>query len=492
MIGLAAAFLGDRFAPAADATGKTGRCVADTYVLCNAPYSLLQKNMVEGWSELGMKDKQGNKGRQTAEARYKTLAAFFDIIRKQAPTQQPADQIDQFCKNEAQGFDAASDRKKYGYGPTQSTVGRVTLYFNPHDQVISASTIQGIGWRGMNDQEIQGTNGEGVFSQRVFSQGYDVGVPGVYDFWENQYNKPKRGSKDFWFPLSQPAAYSVSKGVDASGKFWGKVMTVLSAPILKIVLKLKPTPINALPPDVWKTPLQAPNLEPFKPQAKRFGKTSEQFDQGNDAPGESRDAKRERAADDPYAGDRKVKEDGTPDAKAKGSDAAEGNEDSEAALRYEHHALLRMQAKREGMYEPTKNVTQEDDLTTASDGYKAWRTEKIKMSLADNINTHATDHSTIMTNGMHAQRALAYDIGVGVCHIEGEDMNELRKLADWRYVIGLSGDDPNKKFDEYFAAGTFLEKSPLKWTEMKGGDGTMPEKIIDKRGFFAGEYGEKK
>jgi hypothetical protein len=34
------------------------------------------------------------------------------------------------------------------HGLNGNTFGRVTLYCNPHDQVISASTVQGIGWRG--------------------------------------------------------------------------------------------------------------------------------------------------------------------------------------------------------------------------------------------------------------------------------------------------------------------------------------------------------
>ena len=43
MIGLCAAFLGDGFAP----VGDKGRCVADSYVLCNPPYSLVQRNATE-------------------------------------------------------------------------------------------------------------------------------------------------------------------------------------------------------------------------------------------------------------------------------------------------------------------------------------------------------------------------------------------------------------------------------------------------------------
>jgi hypothetical protein len=56
MIGMAAAFLGDRINQVTDARGKTGRCVADNYVLCNPPYSLLKSNVTQGWVERDMKD----------------------------------------------------------------------------------------------------------------------------------------------------------------------------------------------------------------------------------------------------------------------------------------------------------------------------------------------------------------------------------------------------------------------------------------------------
>ena len=434
MIALAAAFLGDKLKPVTDPQGKQGECVADTYVLCNPPYSLVKKNGMQSWAEFGMKDPHGNGGRQTAEARYKTLAAFFDIIRKRAGKQQSAESIDLFMKNEAHGFDARSDRNKYGYGDTLSTAGRVTLYFNPHDQVISASTIQGIGWRGLSQEEINATNGTGVFSQRVFSQGYEVGKQGAYDFWDNQHNKPARGKPDFWFPRSPPARYSLSKGLAANSNIVGKVMTVVTAPIMVLGTKIANTAINALPPDNWKTPLTAPLLaEPFKPMSVRFGQASDAFDQGYDAPGESRDAQRERAPDDPYAGARPLP--GAPrDATGtQETDAGKGDADSEASLRYEHHAMLRMQARREGRYKSDQPVKEEDDPTTASADYNAWRSRKIKEMLAASIDTHATDHSTIMTNPMHAEKALAYDVAVGVCHLTAEDISLFRVAADWRF-----------------------------------------------------------
>jgi pimeloyl-ACP methyl ester carboxylesterase len=485
MIGMAAAFLGDRLPAAVDAAGKSGRCVADNYVLCNAPYSLVRSNASQGLVERGMKDSDGNGGRQTGDARSSTLKAFFDIIRQQAAAEQPAAAIDAFMENKAHGFDASSDRARHGYGPTPSTYGRVTLYFNPHDQVISSSTIQGIGWRGLNQQEIDAANGTGMFCQRVFAQNFKVGTKGKYDFWADQYNHPKRGSQDFYHPHSPKAIYELSKGLKANTSWFGKVMTVASAPVMYIVSGMAGIRINALPPDDWVTPLAAPDLpDAFEPEAVRFGQSSKAFDQGMDAPGDARDKARQREADDPYAGNRKVPGHATREAKLKGTDAAEGDVGSEAALRYEHHAMLRMDAKREGLYKNDEKVKKEDSPETADAKYTAWRNEKIKEALADNIDTHATDHSTIMTNGMHAEKALAYDVAIGVCRIRPADLTALRILADWRYMKEIDKEDPNVAFYDYFLNGYFRDRSALDWAT-KTDEGSMPSKIINKREIFS-------
>ncbi|WP_423245218.1 T6SS effector phospholipase Tle3 domain-containing protein [Janthinobacterium tructae] len=81
MVGIAAAFLGNKMPDVRDAAGKSGRCVADTHVLCNPPYSLLRRNDTEGWLQGQVRDVDGNVGRQSGKARRQTLAAFFDIVR---------------------------------------------------------------------------------------------------------------------------------------------------------------------------------------------------------------------------------------------------------------------------------------------------------------------------------------------------------------------------------------------------------------------------
>ncbi|WEF35291.1 T6SS effector phospholipase Tle3 domain-containing protein [Pseudoduganella chitinolytica] len=477
MVAMAAAFLGDKMNSAANPSG----CVADTYVLCNPPYSLLTKNSMQGWAELGMKDPEGNGGRQTAEARFKTLANFFDIIRKRQGTSQSAQQIDKFIKNELHNFDAQSDKNLYGYGPAKSTTGRVTLYFNPHDQVISSSTIQGMGWRGLSKDEIDTTNGKGVFCQRVFAQGFDVGVCKNYNFWDDRHNA-SNNRKDFWVPRSPPARYSLSKGLAANRRLLGKVMTVVTAPIAILGLKAFGPPINASPPDTWITPIEAPPLpKSFLPKSVRFGKASSNFDEGYDPPGQSRDKFRQYSADDPYA---RINHVSKPVPGEAGDDAPQGDSGTEASLRYEHHALLRMQARREGRSSKSDNGTEEDSLSTASADYISWRTEKIKDTLAECIDTHATDHSTIMTNPEHARQALAYDVAVGVCHISREQIRQLRVAADWRYANALNDDSPHIAFATYFDTGLLQDEVLNDWANRTGHEGSMPGTMVNIRKFW--------
>ena len=482
MIGMAAAFLGDRLAPVTDARGVVGRCVADNYVLCNAPYSLVNSNFTEDWTEGHMKDKQGGTGRQTVAARTATLRAFFDIVRQPASKQQKVADINKFWENEKHPFKVEDDRLQYGYGITPSTCQRVTLYCNPHDQVISSMTVQGIGWRGMSELEVKNTGGNVFLCQRVFAEGHKVGEIGKYHFWQNHYRKPEAGSDGYWTPESPKAEYSLSKGLEASrGKFVGSVLTIFSAPFMIVATALAGTRINALPDKDWVIKVEAPKLpRPFTPEARRFGAVEKKFDQAYDAPGQSRDAKRDRGADDPYAGDRPIKHRKGEDER-EANDAAKGNEASEANMRYEDHARLRMQARREGWAKNDQEVAGEDKPEEASAEYKEWREKKIKTYLAENIDTHATNHSTIMTNPMHAQEALAYDVAVGLCHIRQNDLHALRMAADWRFVKGLADDDPNKRFEEYFESGHFKEVSPYKWADNPNSEGSMPDKIIDQR-----------
>jgi len=490
MVSIAAAFLGERLGQVTDGDGNPGNCVANTYVLCNPPYSLLKDNPTENWTQSSLGNDDVGYGRQTYEARIGTLKHFFEIVRRQANAQSAAS-IDKWSANEAHGFTTENDRGTYGFGPGNTSYGRVTLYFNPHDQVISATPAQGIGWRGMSQVEINDAGGAGMFCQRVFAQGFHVGGKETsYDFWNDHHVKDKDGrnlkpkSQQFWYPESPRVEYSIKKGTDANGSFLPKILTTVAAAVLTPALKTVDLRINALPDEGWTTPLAAPRLgeKGFLPTSLR----SSCFDEGLDAPGFSRNARRQRARNDPYAGDRPVRPDPRDPADAPRTDAAQGDEDSEASLRYEHHALLRMRAKRDGMYKAADKVVEEDDPTKAGNKYKAWRTKEIKDALVENVGAPATDHSTILTNPEHSKKALAYDMPVGICRIAREDLANFRQMADWRYIKGIDESNPIATFIEYFASGTMgISEKPEEvadWVKSDK-DATLPSNVINNRSF---------
>ncbi|KAB8045060.1 T6SS effector phospholipase Tle3 domain-containing protein [Janthinobacterium aquaticum] len=462
MVAMAAAFLGDRLGPSA---------VADSYVLCNPPYSLLDSNFTENWISGNLKDPHGNTGRQKYTARAQTLKAFFAILHTRQGTQQDSALVDQLCANlkpeRKDSYTAVADREDYGLNGFVH--GRVTLYFNPHDQVISATPIQGIGWRGMSAQEIADTGGEGVFTQRVFAQNHLVGQAGEKDFdiWQRDGKPLAPDSHQFWSPPSKIAVYSIEKGLRASRSIGSKILTFLLAPIAIIATSLARTRINALPPEHWKLPMNAPALpEPFLPEAKRYGEVSLAFDEGFDMPAEALDAQRADADGDAYAGHR-----------SKGR----GNADSEASLKYEMNGMLRMQARREKLVEPGQPVTQIDQPETATTSFNTWRNKEIRHYLGANIDTYATDHSTILTCAGNAEKALAYDVAVGVCTISNEQLQTLRIAADWRILAGLPDENEHKQFKEYFADGKYIGLLLSVWVNNEKCAAKMPEKIMDER-----------
>lgn len=240
--------------------------------------------------------------------------------------------------------------------------------------------------------------------------------------------------------------------------------------------------INAEPEKNWSIPIDAPELPaPFTPEGLRYGKVCE-FDEYYDAPGQDRDASKAQPAGDPYAGDRPIKQrPGEPQLES--TDAGKGNRDSEAARRYEDHARLRMLARREKIVKPGEQATAEDKPETADKEYKIWRTKEIKRYFAENIDSNATDHSTIMTNPMHAEKALAYDVAVGMCCIHAGELHKLRVAADWRYLKGA--DEPHRTYREYFDLGVVEKTSPYEWANNTGGEGSMPTRIEDRREYPA-------
>jgi pimeloyl-ACP methyl ester carboxylesterase len=471
MVGIAAAFLADRLG-----------VQADNYLLCNPPLSLVPDNFMESWSQRGISDSQGGLGRQTFAARVETLKNFFALLRARATSAHADARIDKEMANSAPkagpAFTAAEDRQRHGLGG--ATFGRVTLYCNPHDQVVSAATVQGIGWRGMSAQEIEVTNGQGVFVQRVFAHQYLVGqAPGKsYHYWDDRWNKNAGAGKDgFWVPPSPIVTYRFRQGLASSETIIEKILSVVTAPLVDLITFAR-QPVNADAGKGWSIPIDAPELpHHFLPTAYRYGKLSPQFDEGIDAAGSARDAGKSevnKTTGDPYDEHATLmSEDGSA------NDAAQGDQESEARLRYEHRARLRMQARRGERTDAGGNVAGEQPGGLATEEYQAWRTEQIGTFLKEGVDQSATDHSTIVTNSEHARLAAAYDVAVGVCTLSEEEMQELRVEADWRYGGGLKKQHLHRYFAEYFHKSTMQGESLENWLSSE--EATRPPGIVDER-----------
>lgn len=488
MVAMAAAFLGKNL-PAVE--GKFA-CVADNYVICNSPYSLAKSNFSENWIGSNLRAADGSTGRVTVEARIETLKNFFEIIRERASLEQfqKDEDIDRWMGNVQHGFSVGEDRETYGIagaarGGKKSSYGRVTVYCNPHDVVVSSIAIQGIGWRGLDGAELAATHAEGVYVQRVFAQGFEVGRQGSYHYWANHWRKPRPGGKDFWFPDQKYASYSVKQGKEASDGAFASILTVGFAPLFIVLSKLSKNPTNASPDKDWKIELSAPDLAtPFTPQSLRFGEASDQFDEGYDPVGESRKAGKQRTPSDDYFIDHEIPRGGLQgEAKrreAKRMDSAKGTEDDEARLRYEQRAVIRTQAIREKKSVAGKKVDQEMPYATPGADYMTWRSARVEEMMSSQAGAYATDHSTIMTNPMHAERVLAYDVPVGVCRIKAQELRKLRVMADWRLLKVLDETNASKVFLEYFDKGEFRKKAIAVWASQSD-EAAMPSSIIDKR-----------
>ncbi|MFL9873506.1 T6SS effector phospholipase Tle3 domain-containing protein [Paraburkholderia megapolitana] len=494
MVGLTAAFLGDQLPEVNDPWGHTGRCVADAYVLANPPYSLSNTSTVmENWSQRQVADASSDRGRETYEARTKTLREFFNIIRARKAFEMPAEKVDNDMANErvsptsGKTYKAADDRASHGVN--QCTYGRVTLYCCPHDQVISATTVQGIGWRGMSGDELTDTGAAGVLTQRVFATHFKVGVHGKpYNYWKDDWRYEKGKTKGFWYPPSPPAKYGLMRAYSANENFVAKLATTATAPLLYIVTlvtsSLDMMRVNADPPKDHTVIADAPALdEPFPPKAFLFGnpnnpvdvsdgdKAHSDFNEDYDPPAAARDPKNTGAnPDDPY------------DSYKKGAKAI-GNEDSEASQRYEDHAILRMRALRDGnssWVDSDGNVIGEDGKSAAPEGYEKWHNKQVTQILDKSAKNNPTNHSITMANPEHAQKALAYDVAVGLCYLSPEQLHDLRIEADWRFGKGLNKDNPNKKYFEYFTDGVMNSHSLQRWIT-EDPDAQKPAKIADER-----------
>ncbi|WP_418789348.1 hypothetical protein [Paraburkholderia pallida] len=467
---------------------ETGRCVADTYVLCNPPYSLVPSNAMDSWAQRGIGDRDGNHGRESYVARAETLKAYFDILRERAALEPDPSRLDPEMANTrtsasgGQAYNAADDRAAHGLNG--KTYGRVTLYCCPHDQVISVTTVQGLGWRGMSDKERADTNADGVLTQRVFASGHEVGRTGeYYRYWDDDWRKDRNRKEGFWYPPSPLARFSLERGLEARPRNpVAQLTTLATAPVFYLFNLLTRVPLNASPDKDWKVLVNAPALPAtFTPQSIRYGGVSSvsdgsaesDFNEGYDPPADARDASKGNGGKatnpaDPY--------DSHPG-------QGLGTEQTEASRRYEDHATLRMLARREdrpGWVDGQGKVVGEDDASQASADYTGWHNEQITKILTQGVDSNATNHSTILTNAEHAEKALAYDVAIGRCDISAEDLVKLRWAADWRFGDGLPDDDPNGRFAEYFQYGQMNDVALDKWLKIDR-DAQRPDKIHDKR-----------
>ncbi|WP_198521295.1 hypothetical protein [Janthinobacterium sp. 64] len=333
--------------------------------------------------------------------------------------------------------------------------------------------------------ELAATEAAGVCVQRVFAQGFEVGKQGSYHYWSDHWRKPAPGGKDFWFPAQKYASYSIKQGVEASEGSFSTILTVGFAPLFIVATGLAQSPCNALPHKDWKIELNAPDLPPFKPQSLRFGQTSEQFDEGYAPPGESRQEGKQRAAGDDYLADHEIPRGGLQGQagknEAKRMDSARGTADDEARLRFEQRAVIRAQAVREGKSPAGQKVQQEMPNATPDAEFLQWRSTRIEEMMSRQVGAYATDHSTILTNPMHSERALAYDVAVGVCRIKPDQLRRLRVAADWRLLKWLGEAASAKIFEQYFTSATIDELTITDWAGDKDGPASMPSLIVDER-----------
>lgn len=499
MVGLCSAYFG------ANHPDLKGRGVADNYILANAPYSV-QKSAADNYAQYNWPELQG---RVKQESRYEGLANFFDIVRNFEPKHYDTATVDEHLWNR---------RPKCGSQPNttaqdeqaRKTRKRVFLYCNPHDRVISIDTVKGMGWSGLNDKDVQETRAEGLLFQRVWAEGqpgqpYKVGVAPTggagdyFDYWK-QTNGADLNEKQFWTPRADQLHMQVEEiwGDErrsvigkANATLWGFVFQVVLWGSSAVGAKL--ANLNASPDDGWKVRVNAPEvpckgIEPkslylsvgdgssFRPGKVREGDSriegpfNRYKESASDALNPTRDT---FEGEDPYAEQRK--------------ELGQGDAASEAAMRYDQNAGIRQRARRAiytdggnrqllgraGVLNPW-GFTEEDVGKLSAQGHgdikgsnfeSFEKTERMGL-LAKGVNQQATNHSTILTNPDHSEHVLAYDVDVGLCKFSNVQMNQLRRMADWRWCMPEAKKDffpPGRKADddkefEYYAAATLEEK----------------------------------
>ncbi|MDI1261560.1 hypothetical protein [Aquabacterium sp.] len=434
MVTLAAAMLGEH-----------DNALADTYVLCNPPYSLESVTM-DTMVNHDARSAAGDFGGITTQARMETFKNFLELVKGCAAKQSQALEVInryqafQNPQNGQQGFKLGpfpeADLKTLPpAGTDRDNRGRVFLYCNPHDQVIGVSPVKGMGWQGVSQTQMNALAANGVFHQRVWatpggqqSPPFAVGAAAWtgrdYHYLDDHY---RPGS--FWYPAAPRMKYILT-GNDRQG-FISKILDVLTSSVVYIVTHTFTVRINDEPAKNWSVPINAPVLpEPVTPRSRRYGMDGD-FDEAKDPAKDGLAAKRDEAAP----------KDSTLGGAYEGS--GKGDAYSEAALRYEHHARL----KREELSRKARKQEFSEEDQRAS----------VRKMLEENPN--ATDHSTILTNAQHSEKVLAYDVAIGWLNpskIKQDDMLAFRQFANWMMLTAAVKNLPLvKPFVEYAERGWF-------------------------------------
>jgi hypothetical protein len=481
MIGLISAFVGQK--------ELKGEGVADTYILCNPPYSLDEEQWTDNLVEdnlVSTQDDEITHGRVTRQARLTTLNRVFEFVKQRdGKTAQSAADIDKMTGNLSPKADdgakpvspasVAEDQKE-----KRINTARVFLYSNPHDQLIGSSPVRGIGWRGVGDDELgKMLAAPGVLYQRVFAQGFEVGGdPGkVYDAWNdrwNKYDKDGKLNKEYWHPAPPQLRIRLKNIVENSRKnILKKLGSMLVGVVLLPIELIMSATTNALsvgayPPKNWKVKINAPKVpNPIKPRNKH-GKVGpdgnvdeasqeKTFDLGKESASQEINSKDEAPVKkgDAYDRYRQSKPAQTDEQKPV------GDKDREAQLRYEHNARARMSARRsndEDISGQADKLKQGEALPTK---FGDWLEETRFKFLTQGVNQNSVDHGTIVGNAYHAEHIMAYDLPIGYCSFSASDWAELRKVANWRWCIAAE----NKKIADYglyFKDGKFNRVYPHK------------------------------
>jgi len=458
MIGLTSAYFGARHSE------FNGLGVADNYVLACAPYSL-RKSWMDNFSQY---DSKNEEGRVTYEARVEGLKNFFDIVRrfgKDKAQHYDADFVDQeaFNRNPKNGetpYASAQDRK------ARDTRARAFLYCSPHDRVISVAPVRGMGWLGMSKEDVKATNADGVLYQRVWAEvkpgvPYKVGeAPGKnFRYWDHTTGAGLQPGV-FWAPDSERASVQFRKIWGDSrksflGKLFGSFLGLFvggGAAVASSVSNYGK--VNGVPDKDWAVPVNAPEvpcggIEPravYLPRSDGSTLPTEQcyidgvhtlgpfnvhYESARDALNPTRQFPEGSSNADAYAQQRQT---------------GHGSAASEAAMRYDQNAGIRQRARREAYNDdgtPQRSATFTDqDIALMNDEnhhkirgteFGKFEEEARAAQLKEGDNQQPTNHSTILTNPAHAEHVLAYDVDVGVCLFSQTQMNQFRRMADWRW-----------------------------------------------------------